>query len=148
MNKEKSLSKNSLFYLAYQVVNIVFPFITGMYVARVLLPDTSGRVTAAQNIAQYFVILSFLGIPTYGLREISKVRNDKEKLSKVYSELLIINSISTFVCCILYMVIIVTIPKYNQDLKLHFITGIAIAFNFLNNSWLFEGLEEFSFIIK
>ena len=82
----KSLSNGGIFYLIYNILNLLFPFLTGIYVARVLLPESIGAVGAAQNLAQYFVILAFLGIPTYGMREMSKVRNDFKERSKLYSE--------------------------------------------------------------
>ena len=55
-----SLAKNSIWFLINNVLNIAFPFATGIYVARVLLPETIGTVASAQNIVQYFVILAFL----------------------------------------------------------------------------------------
>ena len=99
---KKSLSKNSIFYLIYTVLNVLFPFLTGVYVARVLLPDAIGEVAYAQNIAQYFVVFAFLGLPTYGLREIAKARDDKQELNKLYSELLSINFISTTIFLSIY----------------------------------------------
>ena len=111
-NKVKSLTTNSIYYLLYNVMNVIFPFVTGIYVARVLLPTNIGDVAYAQNIAQYFVILSFLGIPTYGLREISKVRNEKDKLNKLFSELFIINLISTIFFSLIYFSLILNIEKF------------------------------------
>ena len=85
---EKSLSKNSVYMLFYNVLNMIFPLLTGIYVAKVLLPSDVGKVASAQNIVTYFVIFAFLGIPTYGLREVAKYKNDGEKLNKLFSELL------------------------------------------------------------
>ena len=145
MVKEKSLSLNSVFYLLYNALNVIFPFITGIYVAHILLPDAIGQVEAARNLAQYFVILSFLGIPTYGLREIAKARTDKDELNQLYSELIVINGISTLFFSLLYFILIASVPVYREEFFLYAITGIAIVLNLLNNSWLYEGLEEFKF---
>lgn len=125
---------------------MLFPFLSGIYVSRVLLPADIGLVASAQNLAQYFVILSFLGIPTYGLREIAKLRNDFEERSKVYSELYVLNFVSTVVFLVIYLTIIVSVPKYREYLNLYLIVGISIALNVFNISWLYEGLEEFRFI--
>ena len=146
MVQKKSLIKNSIFYLLNNVLNVLFPFITGIYVTHILLPSTIGQVETARNFVQYFVTFSFLGIPTYGLREISKNRNDKEKLNKIYSELMVINAISTIIFCILYIILIFTIPRYNSNIELYLIVGISLVMNFFNNSWLYEGLEEFKYI--
>lgn len=89
MAKEKSLTKNSIYYVLYNTLNILFPFLTGIYVSRVLLPNDIGTIRYAQNTAQYFVILSFLGIPTYGMREISKSRNNRNVVNQIFSELFI-----------------------------------------------------------
>lgn len=145
-NREKSITKNSVYYTIYQVMNVLFPFITSMYVARILLPSAVGTVAYAFNISSYFSILAFLGIPTYGLREISKVRHNPEALSKVYSELLVINAISTTCFGIAYLILIFSVAEFRSNLPLYLITGGSIVLNYLNNSWLFEGLEEFRFI--
>ncbi len=142
----KSIAKNSIFYLIYTALNVIFPFVTGIYVARILLPSSIGQVAYAQNIAQYFVILAFLGIPTYGLREISKARDNNEDLNRVYSELFFLNLISTAVFTCIYLILIFSVPGLRDHYPLYLITGLAIAFNALDNSWLYEGLEEFKFI--
>lgn len=146
VERPKSLKKNSIFYLIYTVLNLVFPFATGVYVARVLLPNDIGQVAYAQNIAQYFVILAFLGIPTYGLREISKARNNKEELNNLYSELFIINFVSTVIFSLVYLTLVFVVPDFKQNIAVYLIVGISIALNALDVSWLYEGLEEFKFI--
>ncbi len=145
-NEEKNLTKNNIYYLIYNVLNVLFPFATGIYVARVLLQYDVGLVASAQNLAQYFVILAFLGIPTYGLREIAKYKNDKVERSKVYSELVSINFISTIIFLSIYLVIIFSVPIYNEHLPLYLITGISIALNMFNISFLYEGMNDFKFI--
>ena len=141
-----SLTKNTIWYLINNVLNIGFPFATGIYVARVLMPESIGLVASAQNLASYFVIFAFLGIPTYGLREISKARFDKNELSKTHSELLIINLISTLVFSLAYFFIILFSQAYKEHFILYAVCGGLIVLNALNNSWLYEGLEKFSFI--
>lgn len=145
MQKEKSLTKNSIYYLIYNVLNVLFPFITGIYVSRVLLPDTIGQVTYAQNIVQYFVIIAFLGIPTYGMREIAKARVEKGKLDKLFSELFIINFISTTVCLLAYLILIFSVPLFRENIELYLIVGLLLLLNYFNISWLYDGLEEFKF---
>lgn len=143
---QKSLAKNSVFYLLYNVLRIAFPFFTGIYVSRVLLPESIGTVAAAQNLTQYFVIFAFLGIPTYGLREISKTRNNPKEKNKVYSELFVINLISTVVFTCFYLAIVLSVNAYRDNLYLYLITGISIALNAFDITWLYEGLEEFKFM--
>lgn len=146
--KQKSLTINSIFYLGNQLINILFPLFIGIYVARVLLPADIGEVAYAQNIVQYFVILSFLGLPTYGLREISRARNNRANLNKIYSELYLINFSSTLFFLLLYSIIIYNNVAFKNNLPLYSIVGCSIALNSLNISWLYDGLEEFQLIAK
>ncbi len=142
----KSLTKNSIYYLIYNTLNVVFPLITGIYVAHILLPRFIGEVGYAQNISTYFVILAFLGIPTYGMREIAKCRDDKEKVKKLHAELLTINALSTSLFLISYLILIFLVSSFRANIILYLITGFSIVLNYLNNSWLFQGLEEFKYI--
>lgn len=50
---QKSMLKNSVFNIIYTASNILFPFITSIYVSRILLPVGVGKVASAQNIASY-----------------------------------------------------------------------------------------------
>lgn len=74
---QKSMLKNSVFNIIYTASNILFPFITSIYVSRILLPVGVGKVASAQNIASYFVTAAALGLPSYGVREFAKVREDQ-----------------------------------------------------------------------
>lgn len=142
----KSLTKNSIFYFIYNVLNIAFPFFTSIYVARILPPVAIGEVAYAQNIVQYFAILAFLGIPTYGMREISKARYNYDELSKLFSELFIINLISTVFFSLLYYGMILIVPAFSNNLLLYSVVGFTVVLNMLNISWLYDGLEEFRFV--
>ena len=71
--------------------SFIFPLITFPYVSRILLPEGTGRVSFATSVVSYFLMLSQLGIPTYGIRACAKVRDDRRKLSRVVHELMAIN---------------------------------------------------------
>ena len=142
----KSLVNNSIFYFIYNVLNLVFPFLTSMYVAHILPPAVIGEVVYAQNIVQYFAILAFLGLPTYGLREISKARYNYDELCRLFSELFIINFFSTVLFSCLYYGMILLLPSFNNHLLLYSLVGLTVILNMLNISWLYDGLEEFRFV--
>ena len=97
---QKSMLKNSVFNIIYTASNILFPFITSIYVSRILLPVGVGKVASAQNIASYFVTAAALGLPSYGVREFAKVREDTAKKNSLFTELFIINLISTTISLI------------------------------------------------
>ena len=143
----KSLMKNSVFNTLYTILNLAFPLIISTYVARVLLPDGVGKVAYAQTIVAYFVMLAMLGIPNYGLREISKVRDDFERKSKLFSELVAMNAVSTIIALILFIIMIVNVESFYSQYLLFGACGSLIFFNLFNIDWLYQGEEEYEYIV-
>lgn len=143
----KSLTKNSIFNSVYQVLNIIFPLLSSIYVARVLMPEGVGRVAYAQNIASYFATAAALGIPTVGLRAISVARDDKRELNKSFSELFVMNAISTTIVLVTYISLVFGLPSFRADYSLFLATGMMVAFNYINIDWLFQGNEEYVYIV-
>ena len=95
MEKEKmktqSIKKNALLNIIYTITNIIFPLITFPYVSRILLADGMGKISFFTAISSYAILVASLGITTYGIRETANARKDRDCLSKVTLELLIIN---------------------------------------------------------
>lgn len=129
---QKSMLKNSVFNIIYTASNILFPFITSIYVSRILLPVGVGKVASAQNIASYFVTAAALGLPSYGVREFAKVREDTAKKNSLFTELFIINLISTTISLIAYIFVLILNNGFNGEGALYICCGLAIFFNYLN----------------
>ena len=146
MGKEENMLKNFLYNSIFTVLNLIFPIITLPYISRIIGADGVGRVNFANSIVNYFLIIASLGIPLYGVREIAKVKNNKEKLSRSFSEIFIINFLSTIVCIISYYTMISTV-KYFEGERLLFLTiGITLFLNIFNLDWFYQGLEEYKYI--
>ncbi|MCX0392569.1 oligosaccharide flippase family protein, partial [Clostridium perfringens] len=98
----KSISKNIIFKFLLNIFNVVVPIIIGPYVLRVLGPDLMGTINFSQTIYGYFFIFAGFGVYQYGLREISRVRDDKKKLSQVYTSLFTLTFITNILTTIGY----------------------------------------------
>jgi O-antigen/teichoic acid export membrane protein len=92
------------------------------------------------------VLISALGIPIHGVREVAKARQNPTDLKKTISELLIINIISGAILSVVYFLIICLIPALKKDLQFYAVGGIILMLNFCNVDWLFSGLEKFRLI--
>lgn len=145
---QKSLAKNSLFFMCYKLLGVVFPLITVSYISQVLLANGVGKVSSAQNIVQYFVLIAALGIPNYGIREAAMVRENTKQRSILFSELFSINFISTTVCLIAYYLMVSKLTIYRNEITLYLVAGINIFLNYFNVDWFYQGLEEYSYITK
>lgn len=124
----------------------IFPLITFPYVSRVLMPTGTGLVSFANSIIAYFALFAQLGIPTYGIRACAKVRDDKEKLSKVVQELLIINSIISVLVYIVFFASLMIVPKMRNNKTLFIVMSATILFNVIGIEWMYKALEQYTYI--
>ena len=138
------MATNAAFNVLYKVLNVVFPLISAVYLARVLLPTGVGKITFAQNVVSYLGLLAALGIPTYGMREIAKRRDDQAATNKLFSEVVAINFCSTTVALVLYAAIVAMF--FTDEIALYLACGLPIVFNYINIDWLYQGKEEYVYI--
>lgn len=142
----RPLAKNSIMNVIYQVANLLFPMITSMYVSRILMPDGVGQVSYAQNIVSYFVSFAAMGLPTYGVREIAKAQGDSIKTNAIFSELFLINFISTLISTIAFLGLIISTESFLSELPLYLSCGLQIILNFINIDWFYQGKDEYAYI--
>lgn len=142
----KSLGRNALYNIIYKVLSIIFPLISTAYVSRVLFADGIGRVNAVSNNVSYFLIFASLGIPTYGLREIAKRRDETPKRDKLFCELFSINALLTLFTYLVFNYLVFRSRIFAQEKTLYIIYGFTILLNVFNVDWLFQALEEYGYI--
>lgn len=138
-----SLFKNSVYYVMYRIINVIYPLLTATYVSRVLKPSGVGEAALAQNIVIFLVALAMLGIPNYGVREISICKSSS--LDTLFSELFLINAISTTIISVIYIEVI-NVFDMPINTKLYNIYGIILVLNIFNVDWFYQAKEEFKYI--
>lgn len=125
---------------------IIFPLITAPYINRVLQAAGNGRVAFAASVLTYFSMFASLGIPTYGIRACAKVRDNKEELSKVVQELLIVNTVTMVITYAIFLVLLFVVPKFAAEKTLLMINSITLVLNVFGVSWLYNALEQYAYI--
>lgn len=144
--KLHSVKYNFFMNFLLSASQFIFPLITFPYISRVLLADGSGKITFASSVANYFLMVASLGIPTYGIRACAQVRDNRIELSKVAHELLFINAVTTILVSVSYLVCVLSIPRLKTDETLFIINGINIVLNMFGMNWLFQALEQYDYI--
>lgn len=146
MLTQKSIKKNFMMNAILTVSSVIFPLITFPYVSRIILAEGVGKVSFATSLIAYFNILAQMGIPTYGIRECAKVRDDRQQLSKTVRELLFINLYMSLIAYVLLGIALICIPRLYEDRTLYIIASLTIFFNTIGMEWLYKGLEQYSYI--
>lgn len=138
--KQKSVKKNYIYNVCYQILILIIPFITTPYLSRVLGADGVGLNSYATALVSYFVLFACLGTGTYGQRAISYVQSDKEARSRVFWETFLFRLIMVIITLIFYGIYLLNI-KENLIIYLILVGNIVnIVFDI---TWFFQGLEEF-----
>lgn len=136
----KSVKKNFIYNLVYQVLVLILPIITTPYISRVLGPENVGIYSFTISIVTYFTLFGSLGVSLYGQREIAYARENKTKRKKIFLEIIIFRFITMAIAMVVYYFIYVRSNQYQQYYQILLFYLVAAAFDI---SWFFQGMEEF-----
>lgn len=146
MNQYSSVKKNFMMNIILTMSSFIFPLITFPYVSRILLPVGTGKVSFAVSLISYFNMFAQLGIPTYGICECAKVRDNRMELSRTAHELLLINASMSIISYVFFALAVLFIPKLREEYLLYIIVSFTIFFNAIGMEWLYKALEQYSYI--
>ena len=139
--RNNSTKKNFIYNLIYQILILIIPLITAPYLSRVVGVSGVGTYSYTYSIVYYFMLLTLLGINNYGNRTIAKVRDNKEKRSKEFWSMYILQLVMGTIMLILYLgYVLIFDVKYKQ---IALIQSLFIFSSILDINWFFFGLEEF-----
>ena len=142
----KSVKKNYIYNLIYQILVLLIPLVSMPYLSRVLEADRIGMVSYAESIVSYFVLLASLGTATYGQRQISYVRDSVEERSRVFWETQLLRMIMTAIVSGLYLVFAFFIAD-KSAIWIYVLFGIQLLSVSTEIVWFFQGLEEFGKVV-
>ena len=142
---KKSLFKNTIYKSILSFVNIVIPLLVGPYVVKLLNIELYGIYNTVYAEFQVFLIFASFGLYNFGMREISKIRDDKKKVSQLFSNLFTISIISNLVVCFVYL-LYAFLTSTGTALILYCIMSIQIVGNVFYIEFLNEALENYKFI--
>ncbi|MDD6223149.1 MAG: flippase [Lachnospiraceae bacterium] len=137
----QSVKKNYLYNLTYQLLTLLLPLITTPYVSRVLGAQNLGIYSYTLSVSAFFILFGSLGIAMYGQREIAFVRDNREKRSSTFWEIVILRAITMLAAIVIFYIAFVT---GNNDYRMYYrILLLELIGNVLDISWFFQGLEDF-----
>lgn len=142
----RSVKANYLFNLINSASQLLFPLITFPYASRIMMADGIGQVNFFQSIISYISLFTCLGIPMYAIREIAKVRDNLEKMTRTTVEILLLHAFLTLFGYIIVAAIGMTVAKVQTDIPLFLILSVSIFFTAIGCEWFYQGIEDFKYV--
>lgn len=140
---KKSVKKNYIYNVSYQILLLLTPLITTPYISRVLGADNIGKYSYANSISAYFTLFATLGITTYGQREISYIQQDRELRSTALWEIKFVQLATSSIAVLVYLFFVL----FQKDRIFYLIFLFNILSVAIDITWFFQGLEEFGRIV-
>ena len=113
---------------------------------RVLGVENIGKVSYTGSIISYFILFAGLGVSSYAVREGAKVRDNKEKLEALTTELFSLNCFTTAIAFLIFIILVSTVKRFEDYTLLFYIQGLTIFFVTLSVDWINSVFEDYLFI--
>lgn len=146
-NNRMSMGMNAIYKMILNVFNLVVPLLVGPYIAGLLDKELYGVYNRVYAEFQVFFLLGAFGIYNYGIREISKVRNDKKKVEEVLTSLFTIGVLSNLIVTLFY-VLYFNVRATGIDKYVYLVMIIQMMSNVFYIEFVNEAVENFAFITK
>ena len=144
--RQKSLKLNMVLNAIKGLMSIIFPLITFPYVSKVLGAKNLGRYNFSNSIISYLVLLAGLGISTYAIREGARIRAEKKEFERFTSEMLSINIWSTAGSYLIFIILLICVPKFRDYRMLLVIFSLQIVFKTIGIEWIYSIYEDYAYI--
>lgn len=141
---DKKVIINYIYNILYQVAKNVLSIVIVPYVLGTLGESVLGISDFASNIASWFIIFGVLGVNIYGNREIAKVRDNKENLSRTFFEILFMQMLNMTIALALFA--LYSRFGIKQNNLIFYLTCLTIVANAIDISWFYFGVEYFKIV--
>lgn len=136
-----STRKNAMYNVAYRVFSILLPLVTAPYLTRVAGQAGKGLYDYAWAISEIFVLIATLGLTDYGVRAIARVRDDRARLNRTFSEIYRMQVTVAAAVLAVWLGYVGLVAGEEQTIALH-LTMMSVSC-LVNVDWCLMGLDSF-----
>ncbi len=142
----KVLASNFGYLMIMQITGYIFPLLTIPYLARVIGVEGFGKIAFAAAVIVWFQTITDWGFSFTATRDIARNRDNLEKVSEIFSNVLWAKSLLALVSFIILFIFTEFIPSLKENQTLLFITFMLVPSKILFADWFFQAIEKMKFI--
>jgi len=146
LEDKKALISNFFSLSVLKALNMFLPLFTLPYLVRVLGAENFGLVSFSLSIIMYFNILVSFGFELSATREISMNRDNLEKVSKIFSTVMLIKILLFIFSYIILTLLLIFVDTLSEHITLYYVTFGFVLGNLLFPTWFFQGMERMKYI--
>lgn len=144
--EKKRLISNFFSLSILQIFTYALPLVTLPYLVRTLGVEKYGLVMFAQSFVMFFNILVDYGFNLSATREVSIHREDRKKITEIFSSVMIIKCILIGASFILLTAIVFSFDKFSINWEVYFGAFLVVVGQALFPIWYFQGMEKMKYI--
>lgn len=142
----KTVFANFGYLSLLQIAGYVFPLITLPYLARVIGPYGFGKIAFASAVVVWFQTIAEWGFNLTATRDVAQHRNDKEKVSQIFSNVLWSRCLLATVAGLLLLILIAVVPYFRENAAVILITFLMVPGQIMFPDWMFQAIEKMKYI--
>ncbi|WP_352421131.1 flippase [Proteiniphilum sp.] len=142
----RTLIANFGYLSLLQVAGYIFPLITIPYLARVIGVDSFGKIAFASAVVVWFQTVADWGFNFTATRDVAKNRDNREKVSEIFSNVLWARMFLMLISFALLMITIYIIPTFQENKTILLISFLLIPGHILYPDWFFQAVERMKYI--
>lgn len=146
LSANRKLFENFTSLSILQFSNYLIPFITFPYLVRVLGPSKFGLINFAAAFTAYFGLITDYGFDLSGTRQISVHRDDREKISSIFSSVLTVKISLFLISSVFFFLLLFTFPKFRSDAAVYLLSYAALPGSVIFPVWYFKGTEKMKYL--
>lgn len=142
----KVLVENFAYLSLLQVASYAFPLITMPYLARVIGVEGFGKIAFASAIMVWIQTVADWGFNYTATRDVAKNREDKNKVSDIFSRVLWARCFLMFLSFVFLVLLVSLIPKFRENAAVIYVTFLMIPGHIMFPDWFFQAMERMKYI--